>query len=56
MIEDMVQTILALNVMHSKDLLQICFDLLGELLKFNPEGFRILDEQLAKPENVRSIQ
>lgn len=51
-VEDTLQNILAINFTRPKEVLQSCFDMLGELVKFNSLGFEILDKQLVEPEKV----
>ncbi len=46
-VEDTLQNILAINFTRPKEVLQSCFDMLGELIKFNSQGFTILSGQLA---------
>ena len=45
-VEDIVQNILAINFTRPKEVLQSCFDMLGELIKFNVNGFQLLDKEL----------
>jgi Trpc4-associated protein len=45
-VEDTLQNILAINFNRPKEVLQSCFDMLGELIKFNTNGFDILNNQL----------
>jgi hypothetical protein len=54
-VQDTVQNILAINFTRPKEVLQSCFDMLGELIKFNTYGFDILNRELADPEKVFSI-
>ena len=50
--QDTVQNILAINFTRPKEVLQSCFDMLGELIKFNTDGFEILNRELSDPEKV----
>lgn len=45
-VEDTLNNILAINFTRPKEVIQSCFDMLGELVKFNSHGFRILDKEL----------
>jgi Trpc4-associated protein len=51
-VEDTVQNILAINFTRPKEVLQSCFDMLGELVKFNTDGFDILNKELVDNEKV----
>jgi Trpc4-associated protein len=51
-VEDTLQNILAINHNRPKEVLQSCFDMLGELIKFNTNGFDILNKQLNEIEKV----
>jgi hypothetical protein len=51
-VQDTVQNILAINFTRPKEVLQSCFDMLGELIKFNTDGFEILNRELSDPEKV----
>jgi len=52
-VEDTLQNILAINFTRPKEVLQSCFDMLGELIKFNSQGFTILSGQLAGADKTR---
>ena len=54
-VEDTVQNILAINFTRPKEVLQSCFDMLGELVKFNSGGFEILHKELFETEKVSEI-
>lgn len=51
-VEDTIRNILAVNFTRPKEVLQSCFDMLGELVKFNRIGFEILNTELNDPEKV----
>ncbi len=51
-VQDTVQNILAINFTRPKEVLQSCFDMLGELVKFNLVGFNILNGELIDTEKV----
>lgn len=53
--EDTLHNILAINFARPKEVLQSCFDMLGELIKFNSHGFRILDNELADKEKFNML-
>jgi Trpc4-associated protein len=52
-VDDTVQNILAINFSRPKEVLQSCFDMLGELIKFNMTGFASLNRELENQEKVR---
>ena len=45
-VEDTTQNILEANFGRPKEVLQSCFDMLAELIKFNCEGFKVLNKEL----------
>lgn len=45
-------TILQDNDIQAKDVIQSAFDFLGELMKFNIEAFKIIEDILKTPETV----
>jgi len=45
-VQDTLQNILAINFTRPKEVLQNCFDMLGELIKFNIKGFSVLNGEL----------
>ncbi len=49
-VQDTLHNILAINFTRPKEVLQSCFDMLGELIKFNSQGFMILDSELPDTE------
>jgi Trpc4-associated protein len=51
-VEDTVQNILAINFTRPKEVVQSCFDMLGELIKFNSKGFQLLNDKLIDNEKV----
>ena len=51
-VEDTLQNVLAINFTRPKEVLQSCFDMLGELIKFNDIGFNILNAELVDDEKV----
>jgi Trpc4-associated protein len=54
-VEDTVQNILAINFTRPKEVLQSCFDMLGELVKFNTDGFDILNKELADTDKFNML-
>jgi Trpc4-associated protein len=48
-VEDTTQNILAISITRPKEVLQSCFDMLGELIKFNIKGFAKLDNEITDP-------
>lgn len=52
-VEDTIQNILAVNFTRPKEVIQSCFDMLGELVKFNVKAFEIINNQLLESENVK---
>lgn len=54
-VEDTIQNILAVNFTRPKEVIQSCFDMLGELVKFNIKAFEIINNQLFENENVKNI-
>ena len=53
-VQDAVQNILAVNFARPKEVVQSCFDMLGELIKFNTKGFQIINDELLDNEKVIS--
>ena len=51
-VEDTLQNVLAINFTRPKEVLQSCFDMLGELIKFNDIGFNILNGELVDDDKV----
>jgi Trpc4-associated protein len=45
-VEDTTRNILEANFARPKEVLQSCFDMIGELIKFNSIGFTILNKEL----------
>jgi hypothetical protein len=54
-VQDTVQNILAINFTRPKEVLQSCFDMLGELVKFNMNGFEIMANELAETDKVNIL-
>lgn len=54
-VEDTLQNILAINFNRPKEVLQSCFDMLGELIKFNTNGFDILNKQLNETDKFNML-
>lgn len=54
-VEDTLHNILAINFTRPKEVLQSCFDMLGELIKFNDRGFSILDRELVDQERFNML-
>lgn len=54
-VEDTLHNILAINFTRPKEVLQSCFDMLGELIKFNNYGFSILDKELVDQERFNML-
>ena len=52
LVHDTIQNILALNFTRPKEVLQNCFDMLGELVKFNINGFNVINQELKESEKV----
>jgi Trpc4-associated protein len=51
-VQDIVQNILSINFTRPKEVLQSCFDMLAELIKFNTKGFNTIHNELQESEKV----
>ncbi|CAF0707115.1 unnamed protein product [Brachionus calyciflorus] len=54
-VEDTIQNILAVNFSRPKEVIQSCFDMLGELVKFNAKAFDIISNQLVENEKFNLL-
>jgi Trpc4-associated protein len=52
LVENTVENILKITVSGAAEVFQCCFDMLGELIKFNTFGYEILNLQLQDDEKV----